>query len=417
MQFHGRGFEMLATLMQHCCPDTVTNSFSSLLSLLNDVQGESESIIKYQSRFDGLTIELARCKVVIPSLLLVMLFLHALHGRYSTIVKQFCTRFKPIEEATLDSIVSDVIYNDGFHTVEHSKKGEPGSTPPWYHMPATSAANTNSDRNGKVWQTPLEWLAKYGEKGIKSRWMWALVGTGICPICHWDVLPRHVPAQCPLLAELNLKLISSPPAAATSAPGPAPSPAPAPTHGGRAAAADASSTSGCSFSSAPPSGLTAALAPSPSSAGDYEPDEDYHWDGDDLGVEYVAPPKLNKRVVLYSPSYSHVSIVSSSSTLALSSRLGQRPPCLLSALQRLLTSFLVSPVALPLSYGQLTVVDTGATDHMVPDKSCFISYTSISALSVRMGNNSYVLVLCCGTDIFALNSKRILVRNVLHFPV
>jgi hypothetical protein len=53
---------------------------------------------------------------------------------------------------------------------------------------------------------------------------------------------------------------------------------------------------------------------------------------------------------------------------------------------------------------------------MVPDKLCFISYKLISGLSVRMGNNSYVPVLGCGTAIFALNGKHILVRNVLHVP-
>jgi hypothetical protein len=85
-QFHGRGFEMLATLMQHCCPDTVSNAFTSLLSLFNDVQGESESILEYWSQLNRLTLELMRGKVMTPSILLVMLFLHALHGRYSVIV-------------------------------------------------------------------------------------------------------------------------------------------------------------------------------------------------------------------------------------------------------------------------------------------------------------------------------------------
>ena len=89
--FHGRGFEMLATLMQHCRPDSVSNAFTSLLSIFNDVQGESESILEYRSRFDGLTMELARCKVIIPSFLLVMLFLRALHGQYATIFEQYKT--------------------------------------------------------------------------------------------------------------------------------------------------------------------------------------------------------------------------------------------------------------------------------------------------------------------------------------
>jgi hypothetical protein len=171
---------MLATLMQHCRPDTVTNDFSSLLSLFNDVQGDSESIIEYQSRFDGLTIKLACCKVIIPSLLLVMLFLHSRHGHCLSIVEQFCTCFKPIETATIDSIVSDVIYNDGFQVVDHSKKGKLGSIPP--RVPTAAAANTNSDWNGKVWQNPFEWLAKYGKKGIKGHWTRAIAGKGIFPI-------------------------------------------------------------------------------------------------------------------------------------------------------------------------------------------------------------------------------------------
>jgi hypothetical protein len=64
----------------------------------------------------------------------------------------------------------------------------------------------------------------------------------------------------------------------------------------------------------------------------------------------------------------------------------------------------------------MAVADTGTTDHMVPDKSCFISYTLISGLSVQMGNNSYGSLLGRGTTNFALNGKHFLVRNVLHVP-
>lgn len=66
-QYHGRGFGMLAALMQHCRPDTVTNAFSSLLSLFNNVQGENESILEYRSRSDGLALKLNRCRVIILS--------------------------------------------------------------------------------------------------------------------------------------------------------------------------------------------------------------------------------------------------------------------------------------------------------------------------------------------------------------
>jgi hypothetical protein len=73
--YHGRGFKMLDALIRYCCPDTVSNAFASLLLLFNDVQQESEPTLEYCSRFDGLTLKLWRCKVVLPHLLSVMLFL------------------------------------------------------------------------------------------------------------------------------------------------------------------------------------------------------------------------------------------------------------------------------------------------------------------------------------------------------
>ena len=63
---------------------------------------------------------------------------------------------------------------------------------------------------------------------------------------------------------------------------------------------------------------------------------------------------------------------------------------------------------------RLVVVDTGTTDHMVPDRSAFISYKAIQNLCVRMGNNSFALVLGRGTAIISLNGQRILIRHVLH---
>jgi hypothetical protein len=122
---------------------------SCLFWHFNNVQGETESILKYRSRFEGLTLELARCKVVILSILLVVLFLWALHGCYVSIVDQFRLRFKPIEMATIDSIVSYVTHHDGFQVVDHSKKGKPGSfSGP--RVPATAWVNTNTDCQDKV---------------------------------------------------------------------------------------------------------------------------------------------------------------------------------------------------------------------------------------------------------------------------
>jgi hypothetical protein len=241
-----------------------------------------------------------------------------------------------------------VTYHDGFTVVDHTKK-KPASGP-GPCVPAAALANTNSDCQGKVWQTPFEWLAKYGIKGIKGRWTRAMAGTGICPICHRDKLPRHVPTQCPMLVELNLKLIVCLPVggAPSLTPGPLPSPAPAPTPKGQAAAADAFSVSGSSGSSSAPSGMTVAVATAVPPTGDFDSNDEFHWEGNELGDEYTPPPKVNMRVASYLPSCSHVRAVPSILTSAISSPPHSKPPRLLSALQHLLNKLSLSPIRAPL---------------------------------------------------------------------
>jgi hypothetical protein len=46
-------------------------------------------------------LDMNRCKVVIPPHLLVMIFIHALHSRYSDVLDQFCSRYKDLEAATI----------------------------------------------------------------------------------------------------------------------------------------------------------------------------------------------------------------------------------------------------------------------------------------------------------------------------
>ena len=64
----------------------------------------------------------------------------------------------------------------------------------------------------------------------------------------------------------------------------------------------------------------------------------------------------------------------------------------------------------------LAVADTGATDHMCPERSAFISYHPVprNTLNVRMGNKTLAPVLGKGAAIISLNGKLVLVRNVIH---
>ena len=421
--YHGKGFEMLAVLDQHCRPDTISNAFSTLMSLFNDIQGPSEPILEFRSRFDGMVLDMSRSKILLPPILLVMLFLRALHSRYSDILDQFRSRYKHLEAATIDSVVDDARYHDEFKLVGSDKKG--GPTP--------KAAAANVDKSGKEWASPFEWLSSYSTKGIKTRWDRAIAGTGICPICHRAEKPWHVPANCPLLKDLNLKLVHGPP---SSAPGPAPSaapvPAPAapsPSPGGRVASTDDQSIAISVGSPSAPSGLMASVAED-----DFDSDDDFRWAGDESGLDYSpsvgsSSRKSNGRVAPY-PSCHHVSVISTSSSTASvgfilpsaavsrcssSTTHSDSPPSISTALQSILSRLYDSLIS-PNSSCRLAVADSGATDHMLPDKSAFISYKSISNLKVRMGNNSSLPVLGRGSAIISLNGQRVLVRNGLHVP-
>jgi hypothetical protein len=411
--YHGKGFEMLAALDQHCRPDLITNAFCMLMSLFNDVQGLSEAVFEFCSRFDGMVMDLSCSKIILPPILLVMLFLRALHSRYSDILDQFWSRYKKLEAATIDSVVENIRYHDEFKLVGFDKKTPGGSTP--------RASAANADKSGKEWASPFEWLFTYDMKRIKVRWDRAIAGTGICPICHCTEKPCHVPAKCPLLKDLNFKIVHGPPSSApTPAPSASPAPAPAvpspsPSPGGHVASTDDRSVAGSVGSPSAPSGLTASVAED-----DFDSDPEFRWDGNDDGTDFDPPScKSNNSVALY-PSCSRVAMAflppspsntMTSSPVAGTSRYFVLPKNLHAIIDRM------SRVSISPGPGRhLAVANLGATDHMFPNKEAFISYKSIQNLQVRMGNNSFLPVIGRGTAILSLNDQRVLVRNALNVP-
>jgi hypothetical protein len=64
----------------------------------------------------------------------------------------------------------------------------------------------------------------------------------------------------------------------------------------------------------------------------------------------------------------------------------------------------------------LLVADTGVADHMLPDKSTFISYRPVANHWVRIGNNSFAPILGTGSAVIAINGNRILIQDCLHVP-
>jgi hypothetical protein len=153
--------------------------------------------------------------------------------------------------------------------------------------------------------------------------------------------------------------------------------------------------------------------------GDKDSTDSFCWDGDEDGVTFEDAHKPRALVSSYTPSSPgpfccNISVESFlPSPTCSATRLGDDivlPPILIKSLLK----------AIPTTNGstlfRLVVADTGATDHMVPDRGTFISYKSVHGLRVRMGNNSFAPVLGRGMAIISLNGQRLLICHVLHVP-
>ena len=197
--FYGKGFEMLQVLEDHFRPSTISNSFTTLLSLFNDTQGDKESIHEFWSRFEGHMGALSHSSVAIPPILQVMLFLRGMHSRYQDILSQFASKHKDLAVATIDSIVCDAKFMDEFKLVEGSSKPRGSPT----RVPSVAAVTT--DQDGKEFRNPFEWLATYDSGFVKQRWQRSLRGGFYCAFCSGK--EKHHPLKCPLLGDLGLKII------------------------------------------------------------------------------------------------------------------------------------------------------------------------------------------------------------------
>jgi hypothetical protein len=206
-----------------------------------------------------------------------------------------------------------------------------------------------------------------------------------------------------------------------SSPAPAPvafTPAAAsPSPGGCVATAHIPPLGGSTGSANVPSGL---MARTLDILEDFDLDDDFCWDGDESGPDYVDC-ESNKSVALY-PSCCSVAVsllqhvntsaLSTASSTLLSLPSDDRVISLSRHLHQLIQWVSHSSIGVLLSK-RFTVANTGATDHMLLDKAAFILYKAISNLQVQMGNNSFIPVLGQGTTVISLNGQRVLIRNAL----
>jgi hypothetical protein len=73
---------------------------------------DSEEIMAFCLRFDGMVNDMVWCKITIPPIPLVMFFFGALNPCYKDLLERFRSWYKSLESASLDSIVIDVRYHD-----------------------------------------------------------------------------------------------------------------------------------------------------------------------------------------------------------------------------------------------------------------------------------------------------------------
>jgi hypothetical protein len=83
--YYDRGFKMLQVLEDNFRPSSISNTFTTLLSLFNDKQSDKEGIHEFHSRFERNLLALSCSSVAIPQILQVMLFMRAIHPCYQTL--------------------------------------------------------------------------------------------------------------------------------------------------------------------------------------------------------------------------------------------------------------------------------------------------------------------------------------------
>jgi hypothetical protein len=158
------GFEMLQVLEDNFHPASISNTFTTLLSLFNNRQSDKEGIHKFHLQFEGNLLALFRLLVAIPQILLVMLFLRAIHLRYQGLLNQFASKQKDLSAASINSVVADAKFIDEFATVGANGKAiHPTSTPC-----SLAAVTAVTDRDGKEHHSPWEWLATFKSGSILS---------------------------------------------------------------------------------------------------------------------------------------------------------------------------------------------------------------------------------------------------------
>ena len=408
-QFDGKGFEMIEHIDKYFNPSGTVDSLSHIFDLIDVKQAQDESVITLKARLSRVFASLKMGGVAIDSALQVGFMLRALLSSYHGVVQDFRLGRHLLTTATLQTVVDQcVAFDKDPWKGPIDKTGKPPRTP------SANAAGTSGDK-----ANPYDAMASCSFGLHISQWRSGCKdNSDKCMVCHnTSNKPAHHTKDCPILRQVGFKLVKRTPADggdAASRVGESPAPVPAP-----AAPAPAPAVSGDGGSAGTPGAFTAATE-----ADSYDSGKDFDYEGKYEGSVYDGKPKSNVSVY---PNASHATAepldTSSESTTNCRRTTSSIDPrgVRTTPLPKHVLALLRNPPAhsttlVPGEAHSLLVADTGATDHMFPDKSAFISYRPVSGRRVRMGNNSFAPILGFGSAVIAINGKLILIRECLHVP-
>ncbi len=260
-------------------------------------------------------------------------------------------------------------------------------------------------------------------------------GSKKCMVCHnTSNKPPHHSTNCPILNRIGLKLVKRTPADGNAASQVGKVVPPTSTHAAPLVPTTPTEA-GRGGSASTPGAFTAATE-----LDTYNSGNEFNYEGKYKGKVYQANSAKSKSNVSIYPRASHtttedpvshststtdpgISILSPSTSCRHSTSIDPKGVKTIQ-LPKLVLALLNNPPAHLTAFAllkswpatSLLIADTGATDHMIPHKSAFISYKPATGRRVRMGNNSFAPILGTSLAIISINGKRILIRDCLHVP-
>jgi hypothetical protein len=401
---------MLNYIGKHFNPSGAIDFLGYIFDLIDIKQGADKPVATLQARFSRVFALLKMGSVDIGSGLQVGFMLRSLRSCYSAVVTDYQLGRHSVPSATLQTVVK--------HCTAFNKDpwtGPVGRDSCPVHSPL---ANTTSASPGEpsVTYNAMEHISFNYHLSRQRKSLSNLANK--CLICPNSAQGnKHTAEKCPILKKLGMKLKkclaadNSKESAvrvasnASTAFTPAPPPAP-PSDGG---------------STIVPGACTAITE-----VGMHESGDEFDYKGKYEGAFYAGSNKPSKNVSLYlsvphSCSHMSLEIINFASTTSQSfpienhARMAVNPKDVTTIfLPKHVMVLLNKPPAHSIkTFSQahrpctsLLVADTGATNHMIPDKSMLISYRPCSGQQVRMGNNSFMPILGTGSAIISLNAKK-----------